>query len=88
MQRRRLLTALPALGASSLGAPWTAAMAQAFPNRSIKYIVPVAAGGGSHLVGRTVTERWGRALGQNFVVENIGGGGGAHPIPTTAKAAP
>jgi tripartite-type tricarboxylate transporter receptor subunit TctC len=88
MQRRRLLTALPALGACSLGAPWTAALAQAFPSRSIKYIVPVAAGGGSDLVGRTVTERWGRALGQSFVVENIGGGGGAIACQTTAKAAP
>jgi len=91
MQRRRLLTALPAMsavGACSLGAPWTAALAQSFPNRSIRYIVPVAAGGGSDLVGRTVTERWGRALGQNFVVENIGGGGGAIACQTTAKAAP
>lgn len=91
MQRRRLLTALPAMsavGACSLGAPWTVALAQAFPSRSIKYIVPVAAGGGSDLVGRTVTERWGRALGQNFVVENIGGGGGAIACQTTAKAAP
>ena len=91
MQRRRLLTALPAMsavGACSLGAPWTAALAQAFPSRSIKYIVPVAAGGGSDLVGRTVTERWGRALGQTFVVENIGGGGGAIACQTTAKAAP
>jgi tripartite-type tricarboxylate transporter receptor subunit TctC len=91
MQRRKLLTALPAVsvvGASTLGAPWTAALAQAFPNRSIKYIVPVAAGGGSDLVGRTVTERWGRALGQSFVVENIGGGGGAIACQTTAKAAP
>jgi len=91
MQRRRLLTALPAMsavGAYSLGAPWTAALAQAFPSRSIRYIVPVAAGGGSDLVGRTVTERWGRALGQNFVVENIGGGGGAIACQTTAKASP
>ena len=88
MQRRRLLTVLPALGSCSLGVPWTAALAQAFPTRAIKYIVPVAAGGGSDLVGRTVTERWGRVLGQNFVVENIGGGGGAIACQTTAKAAP
>ena len=47
---------------------------------------PVAAGGGSDLVGRTVTERWGKALGQNFVVENIGGGGGVIACQTTAKA--
>ena len=83
MQRRHLLvTALPALLA------WPASRAQAFPARPIRYIVPVAAGGGSDLVGRTVTERWGKALGQSFVVENIGGGGGAIACQTTAKAAP
>jgi tripartite-type tricarboxylate transporter receptor subunit TctC len=48
----------------------------------------VAAGGGSDLVGRTVCERWARQLGQNIVVENIGGGGGAIACQTVAKAAP
>jgi tripartite-type tricarboxylate transporter receptor subunit TctC len=51
-------------------------VAQAFPARPIRYIVPVPAGGGSDFIGRTVTERWGKALGQAFVVDNIGGGGG------------
>ncbi len=64
------------------------ARAQAFPSRPLRYIVPVAAGGGSDLVGRTVTERWGQKLGQSFVVENIGGGGGAIACQATAKAAP
>ncbi len=79
--RRRTLMATAAL------LPF-AARAQAFPSRPIRYIVPVAAGGGSDLVGRTVTERWARALGQGFVVENIGGGGGAIACQATAKAAP
>ena len=83
MQRRHLLSALPA----ALWLP-QAARAQAFPTKTMRYIVPVAAGGGSDLVGRTVTERWGKALGQSFVVENIGGGGGAIACQTTAKAAP
>ena len=83
MQRRHLLAALPA----ALWLPG-AARAQAFPVKTIRYIVPVSAGGGSDLVGRTVTERWGKALGQNFVVENIGGGGGAIACQTTARAAP
>ena len=82
MQRRTLIAALPALLA------WPAAHAQAFPARQIRYIVPVAAGGGSDLVGRTVTERWGKLLGQSFVVENIGGGGGSIACQTTARAAP
>jgi len=83
MQRRALLRAIPALVL-----PVTASRAQAFPSRTIRYIVPVSAGGGSDLVGRTVTERWGRALGQTIVVDNIGGGGGAVACQTTARAAP
>jgi tripartite-type tricarboxylate transporter receptor subunit TctC len=82
MQRRSLIAALPAALA------WPVARAQAFPARAIRYIVPVAAGGGSDLVGRTVTERWGKLLNQTFVVENIGGGGGAIACQTTAKATP
>jgi tripartite-type tricarboxylate transporter receptor subunit TctC len=58
----------------------------AFPAKPIRYIVPVAAGGGSDLVARTTTEAWSRALGQTFIVENIGGGGGAIACQTTAKA--
>lgn len=81
--RRQILQAAPALLL-----PAAAAHAQAFPNRQMRYIVPVAAGGGSDLVARTVTERWGRALGQNFLVENIGGGGGVIACQATAKAAP
>jgi tripartite-type tricarboxylate transporter receptor subunit TctC len=73
--------------ATSLAALAAPARAQAFPSRPIRYIVPVVAGGGSDLVGRTVTERWGRALGQSFVVENVGGGGGVVACQTTAKAA-
>jgi predicted outer membrane repeat protein len=64
------------------------ARAQAFPSRPIRYIVPVAAGGGSDMVGRTVTERWGQTLKQTFVVENQSGGGGAIACQTTARAAP
>jgi len=82
MKRRTLVSALPA------ALVWTRARAQVFPTKSLRYIVPVAAGGGSDLVGRTVTERWGRLLGQAFVVDNIGGGGGAIACQTTARAAP
>jgi tripartite-type tricarboxylate transporter receptor subunit TctC len=83
MRRRTLLLASPAL----LGAPGLV-RAQAFPSRPIRYIVPVVAGGGSDMVGRTVTERWAAALGQTFVVENQGGGGGSIACQTTARATP
>jgi tripartite-type tricarboxylate transporter receptor subunit TctC len=60
----------------------------AYPNKSIRYIVPVSAGGGSDMVGRTVTERWGNLLKQSFVVDNQGGGGGVIACQATARAAP
>ena len=82
MQRRTLLGASPLLLAPTL------LHAQSYPNKPIRYIVPVAAGGGSDMVGRTVTERWGKALGQTFVVDNQGGGGGVIASQNTAKAAP
>ena len=87
MQRRTLIAGLPGL---PLLAAWPLqAQAQtAFPSRPLRYIVPVAAGGGSDLVARTVAERWSKLLGQTIVVDNIGGGGGAIASQTTAKAAP
>jgi tripartite-type tricarboxylate transporter receptor subunit TctC len=59
-----------------------------YPNKPIKYIVPVAAGGGSDMVGRTVTERWGKVLNQTFVVDNQGGGGGVIASQNAAKSSP
>ncbi len=82
MKRRTLLGASPLLLAPTL------LHAQSYPSKPIRYIVPVAAGGGSDMVGRTVTERWGKALGQTFVVDNQGGGGGVIASQNTAKAAP
>jgi tripartite-type tricarboxylate transporter receptor subunit TctC len=84
MTRRSLIGLAPALCAT-LALP-RAARAQAFPNRPIRYIVPVVAGGGSDLVGRTVTERWSKLLGQPIVVENLGGGGGVIACMTTVKS--
>lgn len=82
MLRRHLLAAVPALVLPGR------APAQAYPARPVRYIIPVAPGGGSDFVGRTVTERWAARLGQSFVVDNIGGGGGAIAAVAAAKAAP
>ena len=82
MKRRHLLQA----AAAALALP-AVVRAQSFPTKPIRYIVPVAAGGGNDMIARVVTERWGRALGQNFVVENQGGGGGVIACQTTARAA-
>ena len=51
------------------------AQAQNYPSRPIRFIVPIAAGGGADLVARVIAERLSRNLGQQVVVENRAGGG-------------
>ena len=82
MNRRKFLGANAALFLPILS--W----ADSFPSKPIRYIVPVAAGGGNDMIARVVTERWGRLLGQTFVVENQSGGGGVIASQTTMRAAP
>ena len=88
MKRRALLQAAPALALSSGLLPQMAFGQAAYPNKTIRYIVPVSAGGGSDMVGRTLTERWGNLLKQSFVVDNQAGGGGVIACQATARAAP
>ena len=83
MKRRQLLQA-----ASAAVALPGLALAQAYPSKPIRYIVPVAAGGGNDMIARVVTERWGAALGQAFVVDNQSGGGGVVASQLTARSAP
>ena len=68
MKRRTLLQASPLLWSL----PSVSSAQSAFPNKPIRYIVPVAAGGGSDMVGRALCERWSKVLGQSLVVDNIG----------------
>ena len=82
MKRRELLQASAALLLP------LAARAETYPVRPIRYIVPVAAGGGSDMIARVVTERWDKALGQPFIVDNQSGGGGVIACQTTARSAP
>ena len=84
MKRRTLLMAAPAL----VYAPGLAWAQTAFPSKPLRYIVPVSAGGGSDMLGRTLTERWGALLKQSFIVDNQGGGGGVIAAQATARAAP
>jgi tripartite-type tricarboxylate transporter receptor subunit TctC len=51
MKRRYLLSAIPSIGL----APLFARAQAAYPVKPIRYIVPVAAGGGNDLIARTVT---------------------------------
>src|SRR5262245_7061782 len=62
--------------------------AQNYPDKPITLIVPFAAGGPSDTIGRLVADNLGRHLGQQVVVENVGGAGGTLGAERAAKAAP
>ena len=65
-----------------------AAMAQTYPARPITMIIPFAAGGPTDVLGRVLAQRMGEILGQQVVVENIGGAGGMTGSKRVADAAP
>src|SRR6185436_13964821 len=60
----------------------------AYPNRPITVIVPFAAGGPTDVVTRLVGEHMSRTLGQQLVVENVGGAGGSTGMTRAAQAEP
>src|SRR5262245_53061208 len=62
--------------------------AQTWPDHPIRFIVSQAAGGTPDILCRLITERVGRALGQQIVVENRPGGGNVIGAQAAARAAP
>jgi tripartite-type tricarboxylate transporter receptor subunit TctC len=78
-----VLGALATFLATGVSAP-----AQDWPNRPLTMVVPLAAGGGSDGLARVFAPRLGEILGQQVVVENIGGAGGMIGAGRVAKAEP
>jgi tripartite-type tricarboxylate transporter receptor subunit TctC len=64
------------------------AVAQAWPSKPIRYIVPFAAGGTTDILARTISEKLSVALGQPVIVENKPGAGGGVGAAEVARAAP
>jgi tripartite-type tricarboxylate transporter receptor subunit TctC len=60
--------------------------AQSYPTRPMTMIVPFAAGGPQDVLGRIVAQRVSEILGQQIVVENIGGAGGTTGSKRVADA--
>ena len=76
------------LAAAAVVALASAAAAQEWPTRPVTLVVPYAAGGPADIVSRIVLPRMSEVLGQQIVVENVGGAGGITGAARVARAAP
>jgi tripartite-type tricarboxylate transporter receptor subunit TctC len=79
---------LATLAAATMLALAGSADAQTYPDRTITVVVPFAAGGPTDTVTRLVAEAMSKDLGQQIVVENVGGAGGTLGAGRVAKADP
>ena len=77
---------LPLVSAAVLAAPH--ALAQPYPNKPVRLVVPFAPGGTTDIIARVVAEKIGGPFGQQMVIENKAGGGGSVGATETAKATP
>jgi len=66
----------------------TAALAQGFPTKPVRIVVPFGAGGVGDLTARTVGQELSKLLGQPVIIENKPGAGGVVAAETVAKAEP
>ncbi|MBS3995952.1 MAG: tripartite tricarboxylate transporter substrate binding protein [Hydrogenophaga sp.] len=83
--RRAWIGTALAAAAVSLG---HTAVAQSFPSRPLRIVVPFAAGGAGDLTARTVAAEMAKTLGQPVVIENRPGAGGVVAAETVARAEP
>ncbi len=86
-QRLHAMIAAGLAAATTLLTP-PAAFAQAWPTRHMSMVVPFAAGSSSDAVGRILAQRMSELLGQQVVVENVGGAGGMVGSARVARAEP
>ena len=71
-----------------LSAGMACAQAQVYPSRPVTLIVPYPAGGPTDQLARVVAPKFSAKLGQNFIVENVSGGGTTIATARVARAAP
>ncbi len=84
---KRLLLLLGAVG--TLGAcPWSGALAQDYPNKPVRIVIPSAAGGSTDILTRQLSARLTPRLGQSVIVENRPGANGIIGTEAVAKSAP
>jgi len=73
---------------AQFGGAQSCAAQEAYPNRSIRLIVPFAPGGNTDVVGRLTAAHMQKVLNANVVVENRAGAGGINGTDVVAKATP
>ena len=86
VHRRELLRL--AAGAAALPAFSRIAVAQTYPSRPVRLVVPFAAGGPTDIVARLIGQWLSERLGQQFVIENRPGAGGTIGTEAVVRAAP
>jgi tripartite-type tricarboxylate transporter receptor subunit TctC len=84
--RREILTGGAALGTAAL-LPGRLRAQDRYPSRTVRVVVPFPAGATTDMLARLIAQRLSESMGQNFVVENVGGGGGSIGADQVAKAA-
>ena len=67
---------------------WVQAVAQTFPNKPLRIVVPFGAGGVADLTARTVAQKMSEGLGQSVVIDNRPGAGGIVAAEIVAKSEP
>lgn len=85
---RRRVTAVLMASAASLVAPSIARAQTPWPSRTIRLVVPSAAGGAPDLICRVLANELAPALGQAVIVDNKPGAGGAIGMQEVARASP
>ena len=83
--RRNILIATLGIIGTLLSSP---SLAQAYPTKPIKLVIPFPAGGATDIVGRVVAQQLGVELGQTVVVDNRAGAAGVIGSESVARAAP
>lgn len=87
MNRRHLLAAT-AIAAAAAALPLAALAQDAWPSKPVRIISPFPAGGTSDVMARMVAQALTKELGQQFIIDNVGGAGGTIGTLRATQAAP
>lgn len=88
VDRRRALGSMGAVVAAPYVIGSEARAQAAWPNKPVKYVNPFPAGGATDMLSRLFCQKMSEVSGQQWVVENVGGGGGDIGVASVARAQP